>query len=72
MTVSGDEAQEVIIGLREKLQEREVDAKVIYSGGADVDILPKGAGKGNALQYLLDKVCIVQRYVQSHQIPSNH
>ncbi len=34
-----------------------VTAKVIYSGGADLDILPQHASKGKGLEFLLGEVC---------------
>lgn len=38
------------------LNDRGIKARVLFSGGKDLDILPVGAGKGNALQYILDQV----------------
>lgn len=34
-----------------------VKAKVIYSGGMDLDILPQQASKGKGLEFLLKEVC---------------
>lgn len=45
-------APTVLPRLRESLSLQGVEVEIIYSGGQDLDILPHGAGKGQAMNFL--------------------
>ncbi|BBN09473.1 sucrose-6-phosphatase [Marchantia polymorpha subsp. ruderalis] len=51
--VTKEDAPEVIKKLTEAYTAHKLKFKFIYSGGIDLDVLPEGAGKGQALAYLL-------------------
>lgn len=54
--MKGDDAKAVISRLQQALSDAGVSAKLIYSGGVDLDILPQGASKGKGLEFLLRQV----------------
>ena len=56
VSVKGKEAEQQISQLEASLKEQGLAAKVIYSGGADLDILPQHASKGKGLEFLLKEV----------------
>jgi sucrose-6-phosphatase len=46
----------ILEGLRQELPEENIKAQVIYSSNRDVDVLPERSGKGNALNYVREKL----------------
>jgi sucrose-6F-phosphate phosphohydrolase len=48
-------AVEVLPRLESQLSERGLNVKLIYSGGKDLDILPRNSDKGLAVQFLQQK-----------------
>ncbi len=50
-----ESVQEVLPQLKSSLQQQGLDTKLIYSAGADLDILPRHGDKGLAVQYLRQK-----------------
>ena len=51
-----DASEEDIHQLQKALEQAQLDTHVVYSSGRHLDILPKWANKGNALQWLLRKL----------------
>jgi sucrose-6-phosphatase len=45
----------VVSQLQELLSQQGLDVEIIYSGGKDLDILPRGGDKGTAVQFLRDR-----------------
>lgn len=56
--LSEAQAEATIASLQESLKAHSVDARIIFSSGRDLDILPARGGKGNALRYLATRVGI--------------
>lgn len=51
-----EHADQAIVALQHTLRLQRVSARLVYSSGRDLDILPMGAGKGRALHYLVDRL----------------
>ena len=56
VSLKGTEATNAVEELQERLRQKGVSTKVIYSGGEDLDILPQQASKGKGLEFLLKEV----------------
>lgn len=57
-TLPQERADETIAVLHDTLRIQRVSARLVYSSGRDLDILPLRAGKGNALRYLATRLGI--------------
>jgi sucrose-6-phosphatase len=53
--LSASVAAAVVPQLQELLQQQDLEAEIIYSGSRDLDILPRGGDKGQAVQFLRDR-----------------
>ncbi|MFZ9739062.1 MAG: sucrose-phosphate phosphatase [Prochlorotrichaceae cyanobacterium] len=50
--LDSDQAETTLAKLEQELQQAQLPAQIVYSGGKDVDILPQRADKGSALEFL--------------------
>jgi sucrose-6-phosphatase len=53
--LSASVAAAVVPQLQELLLQQDLEAEIIYSGSRDLDILPRGGDKGQAVQFLRDR-----------------
>jgi sucrose-6-phosphatase len=53
--LSPNVADAVLVQLQELLSQQGLDVEIIYSGGKDLDVLPRGGNKGCAVQLLRDR-----------------
>lgn len=63
VSLKGNEAQELVDSIDAQLKKLGLSAKLIYSGGEDLDILPDAASKGKGLEFLLEEVCLEHPHV---------
>lgn len=56
--LSSQALQDIVTPLKQALREANLDVKLIYSGGKDLDIIPQEADKGLAAQFLQRKLRI--------------
>ncbi|KAJ3682907.1 hypothetical protein LUZ60_013134 [Juncus effusus] len=59
--ISKEEAEKVINPLLASLSKRGLDVKIIYSAGLTLEVIPKRAGKGEALDYILNKFNLIKK-----------
>jgi sucrose-phosphate synthase len=53
----------VIAEIHKRLEEIGIEHKVVYSSGTDLDIIPKRAGKGEAVDYIRQRLRIRRKHV---------
>ncbi len=53
-----DDVEVQLAAIRRELDEQGLDAKVVYSAGRFLDLLPQRSGKGGAVRYLADEIAV--------------
>lgn len=51
-------AENLLPELEEQFRRQNIDVQTVYSGGADLDILPRNGNKGTAVRFLQEKLAI--------------